>query len=114
MDHIIEKHEAYTLIRFSGSLASDLEEQVRSILVRLFEQSEKGVVVDLEKSDFVSSNVLGLFFSLAHFAGESEKKITFCNVSEDLNKLFIMTGIAKHLHQSHTEAEALAYLTGTE
>lgn len=114
MEHIIEKNDDYTLIRFCGSLASDLEEQVRSILVNLFEQSSNGVIVDLEKSDFVSSNVLGLFFSLSHLAGESNKKITFCNVSEDLKKIFIITGIAKHLHLCRTESEARAYITGTD
>jgi len=114
MDHLIEKKESVTLIRFSGSLASDLEEQVRSILISLFEESRKGIIIDLKQTDFVSSNVLGLFFSLSRSAEGSHKKIAFCNVNEELKKIFIITGVVKHLHICSSEPEAIEYITIAE
>jgi|GEM_PF-3122106 len=114
MDHLIEKNDNFTLIRFSGSLASDLEEQVRSILIALFEESKQGIVIDLKQTDFVSSNVLGLFFSLSRVAEGSQKKIAFCNVNEELKKIFIMTGVVKHLHLCQDESGAVDFITTVE
>lgn len=114
MDHHIEKHELFTLIRFSGFLASDFEEEVRFVLREIFDKSAKGIIVDLKNTEFVSSNVLGLFYSLSNHASESNKKISFCNVNDDLKKIFIITGVVKYLHISCDEKEAEAHLLITE
>lgn len=86
---------------------SDFREKIKSLLV----SSTKGIVLDLDSVDYISSAGLGVLFGMKKFLMENKGELLFCNLKPQIVRLFeIVNALPKEtLFKSTEEADAYLY-----
>lgn len=110
MDYKINRENATCLVDLNGSLSNDLIDDIKIVLIKEVNESKKGLIVSLENVSFLCSAAFGMFFALHTLAQKSGKKICFCCVKQEIEKLFAITGVHRHMNIAKTRDEALSFM----
>lgn len=94
--NIFEK-EQYILVKISGSLSNEQLNGVKEELQLKIDNDKKHIVLDLEGVTFICSSALSMLFHFMNESKKQSKKFLICNLREDIQKLFVITGVDRHL-----------------
>ena len=78
----------YFTVTPHGSIDSESHSEFRSKITPLLAKTTKGIVMDLEKVDYISSAGLGVLFSIKKFLMEEKNELLFCNLKPQIQRLF--------------------------
>jgi anti-anti-sigma factor len=99
-----------TVVTFSDASILDTQ-QVQQIGQQLFDlvdkQARRKIVLDFEKVRFLSSSALGILITLRKKADAIKAKVVFCNLRDELRKVFKITNLEKMFEFYESEEKAL-------
>lgn len=84
----IKERPGYFKVAPHGSIDSESHGEFRSKIEPLLAKTTKGIVMDLEKVDYISSAGLGVLFSIKKFLMENKNELLFCNLKPQITRLF--------------------------
>ncbi|MDA3900123.1 MAG: STAS domain-containing protein [Spirochaetes bacterium] len=110
MNYDVKMDNGVSSVCLKGSLSNDMIDEIKDVLTAAISDSDSGLVVNLVDVSFLCSAAFGMFFSLHTFALRSNKKICFCCVQKDIEKLFTITGVQRYMNIVKSHDEALSFL----
>jgi len=99
---------AVAVLRFEGDIASTSKEAVLGTYQGLNKDSNKLILLDFTKVDYINSSGIALVIQLLMEASNSAQKVFAFGLSAHFTKVFTMVGITKYAGLFPTQAEALA------
>jgi anti-anti-sigma factor len=99
-----------TVLRFEGDIASTSKDAVLGTYQTLPRQSNKLILLDFSKVDYINSSGIALVIQMMIEASNSGQKVFAFGLSAHFTKVFTMVGITKYAGLFATQAEALAAL----
>ena len=105
-----ERSGHFTLTPY-GPIDSDTYLDFREKIKSLFILATKGVVIDLENVEYISSAGLGVLFTLKKHCKQNGGDLIFCNLKPQIKRLFeIVNALPKEtLFKDAAEADAYLY-----
>ncbi len=109
--HSNKDREGFFTVTPHGSIDSDhyldFSDQTTPLLV----PETKGIVIDLEHVDYISSAGLGVIFTIKKFMVGNKGALLFCNLKPQIERLFeIVNALPKEtLFKNVEEADAYLY-----
>ena len=105
-----EKPGFFTVIPY-GPIDSDTHGEFRDKIKTLLASTTKGVVLDLEHVDYISSAGLGVLFAMKKTLAENKGELLFCNLKPQIQRLFeLVNALPKEtLFKNLEEADAYFY-----
>lgn len=95
------------IIRLQGELDHHSVESVRNNIEQtIADGNHRKVVLSFEGIDFMDSSGLGLILGRYRSISQHDGQMVLCEVSENLRKLFEVSGILKIISLYDTEADA--------
>ena len=94
--------------RIDGSNAAAFEEAVRAAI----SDSDRAVVMDLEKLSYISSAGLRVLLMIAKNLSGRDAKLVLCAMSDQIREVIEISGFDKIIPVHPSKAEALASLDG--
>ena len=88
---IIEENGGLTA-KLTGRLDTPAAIKASQEFQPLFEQADKVITLDCNSLEYISSSGLRLFLTLRKETSAKGGKVIIVNISEDLRKVFMMTG----------------------
>jgi anti-sigma B factor antagonist len=111
VDHINSPAgHAVTVLRFEGDIASTSKEAVLGAYQALPKTTNKLILLDFTKVDYINSSGIALVIQLLIEASNSGQKVYAFGLSAHFVKVFTMVGITKYAGLFPTQGEALAAL----
>jgi anti-anti-sigma factor len=94
-----------------GSIDSDTHSEFREQIKSLLVPTTKGIVLDFNNVDYISSAGLGVLFGMKKFLTEHKGELLFCNLKPQIKRLFeVVNALPKEtLFKSVEEADAYLY-----
>jgi len=100
-----------TVVNFVDASILDAQ-QVQQLGQELFDlvdkQARRKIVLDFEKVRFLSSSALGVLITLRKKTDAIKAKIVFCNLRDELRKVFKITNLEKMFEFYKREEKALS------
>lgn len=93
---VIEK-ENYCIINVSGSMTTGELKPVKEKLEDVVQNSNKHVFLDFENVTFICSSALSMIFMFMGKIKQQNREFMICNLNSSIYKLFVVTGVDKHL-----------------
>ena len=90
--------------RIDGSNAAAFEETVKAAM----EESDRAVVMDLEKLSYISSAGLRILLMIAKNLASRDGKLALCALSEPIREVIEISGFDKIIPVHGSRADALA------
>ncbi len=90
--------------RIDGSNAAEFEEAIRTAI----EESDRAVIMDFEKLVYISSAGLGVILLTAKSLRNRNTKFATCSLSDQIRKIFEISGFDKVIAIHPSKSEALA------
>ena len=109
--HINKDREGFFTIAPHGSIDSDhyldFSDQIKPLLV----PETKGIILDLDHIDYISSAGLGVIFTMKKFMVSNKGALLFCNLKPQIERLFeIVNALPKEtLFKNVEEADVYLY-----
>jgi anti-sigma B factor antagonist len=101
---------AVAVLRFEGDIASTSKEAVLGTYQSLPKATNKLILLDFSKVDYINSSGIALVIQLLIEAANSSQKVYAFGLSPHFTKVFTMVGITKYAELFPSETEALAAL----
>ena len=101
---------AVAVLRFEGDIASTSREAVLGAYQSLPKESNKLILLDFTKVDYINSSGIALVIQMLIEASNSEQKVYAFGLSAHFTKVFTMVGITKYAKLFANEQEAVAAL----
>ena len=98
------------VIRYEGDIASTSKDAVLGTYQSLPKASNKLVLLDFTKVDYINSSGIALVIQMLIEASNSGQKVYAFGLSPHFTKVFTMVGITKYAGLFPNQAEALAAL----
>ena len=100
----------YTLVPF-GPISSDTYLAFSEVVTPLLIPTTRGIILDLENVDYISSAGLGVLFTMKKFLKKNGGDLLFCNLKPQIVRLFeIVNALPKEtLFKDAEEADAYLY-----
>ena len=98
------------VLRFEGDIASTSKDAVLGLYQTLPKDSNKLILLDFTKVDYINSSGIALVIQLLIAASNSGQKVYAFGLSAHFNKVFTMVGITKYAQLFASEGDALAAL----
>ena len=98
------------VLRFEGDIASTSKDAVLGLYQTLPKDSNKLILLDFTKVDYINSSGIALVIQLLIEASNSGQKVYAFGLSAHFNKVFTMVGITKYAQLFASEGDALAAL----
>lgn len=99
-----------TILRFEGDIASTSKDAVLGAYQALPKESNKLILLDFTKVDYINSSGIALVIQLLIEAANAGQKVAAFGLSAHFNKVFTMVGITKYAQLFPSQAEAMAAL----
>lgn len=100
-----------TVVNFADASILDAQ-QVQQIGQELFDlvdqQARRKIILDFENVRFLSSSALGVLITLRRKADAIKARVVFCNLRDDLRKVFKITNLEKMFEFYESEEKALS------
>lgn len=91
-DTKIENCENYQKISLTGDLDVYSEEEFKKFIDEKID-TNKDIIFDLEKLDYLDSTGLGMFMTVYNMQKSKDKKVKIINSKENIKKLFKITDL---------------------
>ena len=101
---------AVAVLRFEGDISSTSKEAVIGAYQGLPKETNKLVLLDFTKVDYINSSGIALVIQLLIEAANSGQKVYAFGLSPHFTKVFTMVGITKYAEIHSTQDAALAAL----
>jgi anti-sigma B factor antagonist len=98
------------VLRFEGDIASTSKDAVLGTFQTLPKATNKLVLLDFTKVDYINSSGIALVIQLLIEASNSGQKVYAFGLSAHFTKVFTMVGITKYAELFPSQTEALAAL----
>ena len=95
--NIIEEGNTITAV-FDGRLDTVAAQQIAETINPLLQHSDRNIILDCEKLDYISSSGLRLFLTLLKVAKSKGSKVCVASMNDNLRQVFAMTGFT-HLFE---------------
>ena len=92
METIVEQSEGKALVKLEGHLDSYKAEEVEKLMAPLYTLEDTEITLDCTDLEYISSSGLRLFLTLRKEAAAKGGKVIIEHISEDIKKVFMMTG----------------------
>jgi anti-sigma B factor antagonist len=99
-----------TVLRYEGDIASTSKDAVLGTYQNLPKQTNKLVLLDFTKVDYINSSGIALVIQMLIEASNSGQKVYAFGLSPHFTKVFTMVGITKYAGLFPGQTEALAAL----
>lgn len=99
-----------TVLRYEGDIASTSKEAVLGTYQALAKATNKIILLDFTKVDYINSSGIALVIQLLIEASNSGQKVYAYGLSAHFTKVFTMVGITKYAGLFPDQAGALAAL----
>lgn len=99
-----------TVLRYEGDIASTSKEAVLGTYQALPKATNKIILLDFTKVDYINSSGIALVIQLLIEASNSGQKVYAYGLSAHFTKVFTMVGITKYAGLFPDQAAALAAL----
>jgi len=93
----VQKHENYSIISLKEDINSNVLSLLKDKLSKEIIQSQNGIVLDLSATKFICSSAIAFLFNMTNEAINTNKQFIVSNINEDVDKLFSITGLKRHL-----------------
>ncbi len=82
----------YTIVSLRGQfIGGDETDKLRSTLTGIAEKEQNRALVDMEKVSYLNSTALGVLISAHAKFNKSNGRIALCNISENIENIFVIT-----------------------
>jgi anti-sigma B factor antagonist len=98
------------VLRFEGDIASTSKEAVLGTYQGLPKQTNKLILLDFTKVDYINSSGIALVIQMLIEASNSGQKVYAFGLSPHFTKVFTMVGITKYAGLFPGQTEAMAAL----
>lgn len=88
----IKQQEGGMLAIVSGRLDTPAAVKAQTEITPLLENADKEIILDCKDMEYISSSGLRLFLTIRKEASTKGGKVIIENISEDIKKVFMMTG----------------------
>jgi anti-anti-sigma factor len=78
----------YFTVTPHGAIESESHAEFRTKITPLLVKTTKGIIVDMENVDYISSAGLGVLFSMKKFLMEGNNDLFFCHLKPQIQRLF--------------------------
>ena len=99
-----------TILRFEGDISSTSKEAVLGTYQALAKESNKLILLDFSKVDYINSSGIALVIQLLIEASNSGQKVYAFGLSPHFTKVFTMVGITKYAQLFPSQDQAMAAL----
>lgn len=105
-----DKPGVFTVIP-AGPIDSDTYLEFNEKITPLLVETTKGIILDLESVDYISSAGLGVLFTMRKFLKTRNSDLLFCNLKPQIRRLFeIVNALPKEtMFKNVEEADAYFY-----
>ena len=93
---VIEK-ENHCIVNISGSMTTGEIKPVKEKLDDIVNNSSKHVFLDFQNVTFICSSALSMIFMIMGEMKQQSREFMICNLNSNIYKLFVVTGVDKHL-----------------
>jgi anti-anti-sigma factor len=98
------------VLRYEGDIASTSKDAVLGTYQSLPKQTNKLVLLDFTKVDYINSSGIALVIQMLIEASNAGQKVYAYGLSPHFTKVFTMVGITKYAGLFPSQAEAMAAL----
>lgn len=102
------KAEKYTELKIEGSLSNENLHELETYFTRLH-NSRSNIILDLTDVTFICSSALSLLLSTGKNASKNGISFLVFGLTADMEKLFSVTELNRHLHIFAARDQALAH-----
>ena len=95
------------VVEFDGEFDTTASPAVESQLNQLREQGVRKILVDFQKMEFISSAGLRVLLATAQELQKAGGELRVCNLNEEVNEVFDISGFSTILMVFKDESEAL-------
>ena len=88
----IQENNGGYMVQVNGRLDTPAAVKAQQEIAPLLENADKEIVLDCATLEYISSSGLRLFLSLRKEASIKGGKVIIKNISDDIKKVFMMTG----------------------
>ena len=92
MKTIIEEHDENILVTMIGSLDTAAAIEAEQTLKPITEGEGKDVVFECKELEYIASSGLRILLDVLKKTKAKGKKVTLCNVNDDIQNVFKITG----------------------
>lgn len=90
-------NEKYVLFNIKGSLSNEQLNGVKASIQEVIDNDKRHIFLDLKDVTFICSSALSMLFHFMNEAKKDNRQFLVCSLREDIQKLFIITGVDRHL-----------------
>lgn len=98
------------LIEPVGELDASCSVQMDNELARAIAENTKGIVINCNGLEYISSAGLGVFISYINELEQKNQKLVFCNMSDKIKHVFEMVGIGQLVKIVSNQELAIEYV----
>ncbi len=95
------------ILAFEGRLDTQTSPDAQQQLIRLIDEGETKILVNLEKLDYISSAGLRVLLVVAKQLKTTDGELRICSLNEIVKEVFDISGFDRILTISTSESEAL-------
>jgi anti-sigma B factor antagonist len=103
----IETVEKNHIIYMTGALTNEYIEDAMIHIKNAITSESLTVILDMSEVAFICSSALGMLFTCLNDAKRNKKKLCIAGLRDDIQKLFVITGVDRHLPLYENSKEAL-------
>ena len=92
MKTIIEEHDENILVTMIGSLDTAAAIEAEQTLKPITEGEAKDIVFECKELEYIASSGLRILLDVLKKTKAKGKKVTLCNVNDDIQNVFKITG----------------------
>ncbi len=108
----LEEQNNITIVRLRGQfIGGDETDRLRTVLNQMAEEKKPVLVVDLEKVTYLNSTALGVLISTHANFTRRNSKIALCNISKNIENIFVITKLTLVFDIYPTVDEAIKKLS---
>ncbi|MBN1500328.1 MAG: STAS domain-containing protein [Spirochaetes bacterium] len=105
-----ESFPQYLIIHVDGSLTNDDLQFFKNEMEIIFENNDVDFIFDFEKVSFICSSALSLLFLFMNKIKAKNHKFIICSLRDEIRRLFVITGVDRHLELYASIEESAASL----
>ncbi len=110
MNIITDIQPDYVLVSVVGSLSNEELTIFKSAVDKLLSENDTNYILDLEHIAFICSSALSVIFMVMNEVKRKNHKFIICSLRDDIQKLFVITGVDKHIPLFNSVKEAVSSL----
>ncbi len=106
----IHKEKEIVHLKFKGSIAFSFTDSFGELLEKILDDGHRKILLDFNDVDIITSNGLRVLLVFAKKAKKDNRRFVFCNMQQEVYKIFEISGFSNIFEISPTAETAFLTL----